>query len=442
MKDSIKLKYISKIINFRSLGFICIVSALFINQFSWLSLFDMDNSLSFRSKFIFFVFDVIAIASGIHLIKNPNGAFTVLIRKILYLVYLLLMIELLSFATLKLFLPANIENRINLVLGLDNMPSRNISWITADLWSNYKPNPLNITCNRYGYRYGGGPKEKGKIRILCVGGSTTWGTSVLLGEHSYPGQLEKYLNNKGYNVDIVNSGVPAYTSAEVLTSLCFRGIYTEPDIVLIHTGGNDNQPLSSPFEYKADYSHWQRVRGVINDNVFSEYYYKYPFSTFRLFLIYYLKPGSGTKVGYQLSDPRQEMLAKTDLDTIKPIGLITNFRNIVSVSQAAAAKPVVILFNLDQDRKNSRAHKFFGNSDDFTYARNRIHKAMRIDNGVMDSISNALNIPVIPFDKWNPTDMSSWVDHSHLDSIGIMEKALYIGNYLINNKILDVVKYE
>ena len=54
----------------------------------------------------------------------------------------------------------------------------------------------------------------------------------------------------------------------------------------------------------------------------------------------------------------------------------------------------------------------------------------------MDSIANALNIPVIPFDKWNPTDISSWVDHAHLDSNGIIEKARFIGDYLINNQIL------
>ena len=82
------------------------------------------------------------------------------------------------------------------------------------------------------------------------------------------------------------------------------------------------------------------------------------------------------------------------------------------------------------------ALQYFGNSDDFTFARNRNHKALHINNGVMDSIANALNIPVISFDKWNPKDLQSWIDHCHLDSTGIMEKARFIGNYLIKNQIL------
>ena len=38
---------------------------------------------------------------------------------------------------------------------------------------------------------------------------------------------------------------------------------------------------------------------------------------------------------------------------------------------------------------------------------------------------------------WNPNNLESWIDHSHLDSNGIINKAEYIGKFLINNKILD-----
>ena len=454
MKNNFKLSFNTMSERIRIIGFIFILVGLIINPFTWVEFFDADGYLTGLNKLKILLFDTVIFTFGYYLINKPDtlvyylntNRIKIWIRKItpklVYLIYIVVAIEFLSYVTLTVLLPENLINRVNLVLGKVTTPSTDISWQMADLWSNYKPNPLSKRCNQYGYRYGGGPKEKGKIRILCIGGSTTWGDGVDWGEQSYPAQLEKYLNNNGYSVDIVNSGVPYHTSAEVLTSLCFRGIYTEPDIVLIHTGGNDNGPLSSPNQYKSDYSHWRRVGGIISDNVFTEYYYKFPFSTFRLFLIYYLKPGTGNSVGKQLSWPMEEMLAKTDLKNIKPTGLITNFRNIISVSKSAGAKPIVILFNIDQDRKNSSAHHYFGNSDDFTYARNRTDQAMHINNDVMDSISNALNIPVIPFDKWNPTDTSSWLDHAHLDSTGIMEKAQFIGNYLINNKILEIIRNE
>ena len=450
MKNSFKLSFNIMSVRIRLIGFIFILVGLIINPLTWVAFFDADGYLTWSNNIKIWIFDTINILFCIFLIYKSYSCINYLISnkfkkivssyygKVGYLIYFIIIIELASYFTLKILLPDNLINRVNLVLGIVTTPSTDISWQTADLWSNYKPNPLSKRCNQYGYRYGGGLKEKGKIRILCIGGSTTWGDGVAWGAQTYPAQLEKYLNNYGYNVDIVNSGVPYYSSAEVLTSLCFKGVYTEPDIVLIHTGGNDSGPLCSPFEYKSDYSHWRRVGGIISDNVFTEYYYKFPFSTFRLFLIYYLKPGTGNSVGDQISYPKLEMLAKTNLEKIKPVGLITNFHNIISVSKAADAKPIVILFNTDQDRKNSLAHKYFDNPDDFNYARNRMHQAMHINNGVMDSISNALNIPVIPFDKWNPKDSQSWIDHCHLDSTGIMEKARFIGNYLINNQLLMV----
>ncbi len=434
------------------LGIVFVVVGLVFNPYLWILLFDSDGYLSDSNKIIIYIFDALNILIGLILIHKSYSAknyfnsqefkdvLTRYSRNSIYLLYFITVIEFSSYLTLKIFLPDNITNRVKLVLGQSKKASTDISWQTADLWSNYKPNPLSKRCNQYGYRYGGGPKDKGKIRILCVGGSTTWGDGVPWGYDSYPAQLEKYLNKKGYSVDIINAGVPYYTSAEVLTSLCFRDIHSEPDLILIHTGGNDIGPLLSPNDYKPDYSHWRQVGSIISDNLFTEYYYRFPLSTFRLFLIYFLNPGIGTSVGEQLSYPKIEMLGTTDLENIKPNGLITNLRNIISISKSAGANPIVILFNDDQDRKNSLAHKYFDKSINFAHAKSRSHQGININNGVMDSVSIALNVPVIPFDRWNPKSKESWIDHCHLDFSGVKEKAVYIGNYLIINKLLDSAK--
>lgn len=434
----------------RLLGIVFVIVGSLFNPFAWILLFDADGYLSDSNEIILYTFAALNILIGFTLIYksysaknyfNSTGFKEVVSkysRNFIYILYFIIVIEIISYFTLKIILPDSITNRVNLVLGQSKIASTDISWKTADLWSNYKPNPLSKRCNKYGYRYGGGPKEKGKIRILCVGGSTTWGDGVPWGSQSYPAQLEKFLNNNGYNVDIINAGVPYYTSAEVLASLCFRDIHTEPDIVLIHTGGNDNGPLSSPNKYKPDYSHWRQVGGIISDKVFTGFYNKFPSSIFRLFLIYFLKPGTGTSVGIQLSYPKTEMLGKTDLKKIKPLGLIANMRNIISVSKAAGAEPIVILFNTNQDRKNSLANKYFDKASDFDYAKNRNHQGIGINNGVMDSIANAFDISMIPFNKWQPKNIESWLDHCHLDFNGIKEKSIYIGDFLIKNKILDV----
>ena len=44
------------------------------------------------------------------------------------------------------------------------------------------------------------------------------------------------------------------------------------------------------------------------------------------------------------------------------------FQSLIAVSKSAGAQPVTILFNSDHNRKNSLAHKYFDNNDDFLKA--------------------------------------------------------------------------
>jgi hypothetical protein len=98
------------------------------------------------------------------------------------------------------------------------------------LWANYMPNPHSPEANSHGWRYGGGPKEPGVFRILCLGGSTTWSAKASGPKQSYPAQLEMFLRKMGFTVDVVNGGCGYFTSAELVGTLAFRGIYTEPDL--------------------------------------------------------------------------------------------------------------------------------------------------------------------------------------------------------------------
>ena len=94
------------------------------------------------------------------------------------------------------------------------------------------------------------------IKILALGGSTT---------NSYPyvednnkiwtklleNKIEEYLEKKTI---VINAGLPSATTQELMIHFLQIGKYLEPDIVLIHTGGNDVGALIYP-DYKTDYSH-------------------------------------------------------------------------------------------------------------------------------------------------------------------------------------------
>jgi acyl-CoA thioesterase-1 len=73
--------------------------------------------------------------------------------------------------------------------------------------------------------------------ILAVGESTTAGYGVDR-EDSYPGQLQKRLNELGYHYRVVNHGVSGSTTQGALTRLD-RGMALKPRFVIIALGGND-----------------------------------------------------------------------------------------------------------------------------------------------------------------------------------------------------------
>lgn len=73
--------------------------------------------------------------------------------------------------------------------------------------------------------------------IVAIGDSMTAGYGVAP-EMSYPAQLEKELNRRGYPFRVVNQGVTASTSTQILGRLT-RALAVNPDIVIIQMGGND-----------------------------------------------------------------------------------------------------------------------------------------------------------------------------------------------------------
>ena len=102
-------------------------------------------------------------------------------------------------------------------------------------------------------------KDANVFRILALGGSTTWGYLLDDPDDAWPSQLEEMLNdalseNSDYDrIEVINGGLNYGTSAELLLHYLYRDRYLDPDIVIIHTGGNDAKLLLF-HDYNPDYS--------------------------------------------------------------------------------------------------------------------------------------------------------------------------------------------
>ena len=117
------------------------------------------------------------------------------------------------------------------------------------------------TANEQGFR---GPlraiaKPDGVVRVACIGGSTTF-TSKVRDRFAYPAQLEIALAalEPDKRIEVLNAGVPGYTTAESLMNLVFKVLDHEPDVVVVYHAYNDYKARTHP-GYRRDYRHYRRV---------------------------------------------------------------------------------------------------------------------------------------------------------------------------------------
>ncbi len=99
--------------------------------------------------------------------------------------------------------------------------------------------PHHVTTNSLGYR---GPdiaegKPSGELRVLFIGDSFVYGDFVN-DDQTLPAQLERRLNARCANVQVVNAGLGDATITEE-TALIDRGLRLSPDLVILMFGEND-----------------------------------------------------------------------------------------------------------------------------------------------------------------------------------------------------------
>ncbi len=96
-----------------------------------------------------------------------------------------------------------------------------------------------ITTNSLGLRSPEVTPKAGRIRVLCIGDSTTFGDDVRDAE-SWPWQLQAMLDERAPGrFDVVNAGVPGWSSVQGLWYLEQEGLDLAPDIVIVTFGHND-----------------------------------------------------------------------------------------------------------------------------------------------------------------------------------------------------------
>ncbi len=290
------------------------------------------------------------------------------------------------------------------------------------------------------------PKKKGRFRIVCLGGSTTYTTRVDDYQMSYPYLLEKYLKGRGFEyVECINSGAGGWSSWESLINFELRVLDLQPDMIIIYHGINDIHPrfVWPPSAYRGDNSgrrtpnnigvfmpriiEYSTVLRTIMINVgateshadiertvgrSSETYYGSLFRTQKAQGVY--------PTGFFKDISAQDML-----NTNKPVYFERNIRNIISIAKTHDTHVLLSSFAysslfIDQPRVSSQEYM----------------ATLAEHNRILSDLARETGVQFFDFASAFPTHRDYYVDGRHVTEKGSQLKAELFGNYLIENKLI------
>ncbi len=128
--------------------------------------------------------------------------------------------------------------------------------LAPNAYTGYRLSPTRPNVNSWGF-YGHEwkvQKPAGWLRVACLGGSTTAAPGP---PHAYPSHLQRALSEMTERrVEVMNCGVPAWTTAETLVNYFLLVQDFEPDVVVIHHASNDVMARLWP-DFRSDYAHYR-----------------------------------------------------------------------------------------------------------------------------------------------------------------------------------------
>ncbi|HMO33412.1 MAG TPA: SGNH/GDSL hydrolase family protein [Lacibacter sp.] len=276
--------------------------------------------------------------------------------------------------------------------------------------------------NEWGYRNDPFPfkKDSGTLRVLLLGGSTTYGYLNKNPKTTWGHLLEQKLQQlTPQKVQVINGGLNYGTSAEMLAGYMFRHRYLQPDWVIYHGGGNDASATVFP-NYDPEYTHLRASGNKTNLRRFERRILRvsrffrllYAFWLSDMATVYQSQPGSFNSISYEEVKER-----------IKNPAHYTGFeRNIDLLTQTAlhdGARVALVGY------LHASIHKVEETRPDLAGIADLVIEAISRNKELMRQVARKHNVPYINVDSSTFRD-ELFLDNCHLNPEGEALKAAII----------------
>ena len=309
----------------------------------------------------------------------------------------------------------------------------------------YGLSPNHNEINSLGYR---GPeivlpKPPDTYRIVSLGGSTTYGYFVDSYDKAYPHQLQLELANEYglSNIEVVNAGVPAYSTWETSVNFMLRVLDLEPDLVIVYHAVNDLVPrLVSPNAYSGGFE--ARGTWTLPDT-------ELPASALQRLVMY--KLGHPIQVEFGVHDyfglpegisrcslatdtpePQCRLLDIPVPDLFRtnpPTYFERNLNNIISIAQNLDIEVLMLTFAYSPYHYDT----WFGDV--------MIHEILQQEvarhNEIVREVAAARSTLFYDLAEYMPIDRVYWYNGLHHTLAGTSEMARQIASYLVDTRAID-----
>lgn len=270
------------------------------------------------------------------------------------------------------------------------------------------------------------PKNPEDLRVVCLGGSTTYGVGVEDNSETYPARLEQQLRKSPISeqyrvIEVFNLGVGGYTSLEVLRTLESAALPLDPDIILIQIALNDVGPRFYP-NFACDYSHFRLPMAPLESNLFESLLHKSTFAVSLGWAMGYYKPFT-LQARTQKNMPTLET-ARKELSANGTTCFEDHIRDAVSLAKASAADVYLLTEpyrdtgpTVDSNAKSVELESLY-------------KRGLAEHNAVLLSIAATTDAEIIDLNQLMPRDAMYFVDPIHMTAAGNQVKAELIASKL------------
>jgi lysophospholipase L1-like esterase len=285
--------------------------------------------------------------------------------------------------------------------------------------------------NRDGYRGDVSPCEEPCLKILALGGSTTYGHLLENPKDAWPARLQENLNAAGVRSQVVNGGLNYATTAELLAHWMFRDRYLKPDIVIVHGPGNDALALLFD-EYNAEYTSFRKGWTAAPFGRRAAERVLLKSATMRVAYAWWLKLSGIQGILWQ---PKEfsELTAEEAMENAgkhQPIGFERNLELLLRMIEADGARPVYFEFVYAPKGLYKTALPQAARYVEHIY--DPLTQAWNDEAEIARRVASSLEIPFLTLPR-EELPLEYFLDHCHLDPRGENVKARFLADAILGN---------